>query len=223
MYLLYGGGFTRAHLIEMVFAEVAVPFELEVVDTVKGEHRSARFLDINPSGFVPALKTPEGVVLYETPAIALYLADRYGKGGLAPVSDDPDRGLFLSSLFSLTGELEPALKRYFYPHRYGVRESDDGPVRDLAMKTISHTLAVIDQRLTQRGPFHLGERYSLPDLILSYWMHSIMDRDAVSGFGAINRCVEAVQNRPVLRGLFTDLENRTRAYADMDRRGDRIP
>lgn len=51
MYLPYGGGFTRTHLTEMEFAKVEVPFEFDVVDTVKGEHRSARFLDINPSGF----------------------------------------------------------------------------------------------------------------------------------------------------------------------------
>ena len=63
MYILYGGGFTRAHMTEMVFAELGVPFKIEVVDTFKRENRSAEFLKINPAGFVPALATPEGIIL----------------------------------------------------------------------------------------------------------------------------------------------------------------
>ena len=99
MYILYGGGYTRAHMIEMVFAEIDQPFELEIVDTLKGDNKSPWFLQINPTGLVPALKTPEGVTLYETPAISLYLAERHGRGSLAPAKDDPDRGVFLSALF----------------------------------------------------------------------------------------------------------------------------
>ncbi len=54
-------------------------------------------------------------------------------------------------------------------------------------------------------------------------MHSIMDKDAVSAFDAIHRCVRAVQERPVTRQLFIDLQARTKAYAEIDQRGDRIP
>ncbi len=157
MYILYGGGYTRAHMIEMVFAEVDQPFQLEVVDTFKGENQSPGFLQINPTGFVPALKTPEGVVLYETPAINLYLAERHGTGSLAPATDDPDRGAFLSGLFYLTDELEPALKRYFYPQRFGVRASDETAIRKLSLDYVRQTLSVIDKRLSDAGPFHLRD------------------------------------------------------------------
>jgi glutathione S-transferase len=223
MYTLYGGGYTRAHMIEMVFAEVDVPFEVKLIDTFKGENRSPQFLEINPAGFVPALRTPEGAVLFETPAINLYIAERHGTGLLAPAIDDPDRGLFLSSLFYIADELEPALKRYFYPHRYGVRESDDAEIRGKSLETIRHTLGVINKRLTDAGPFHLGDRYSLVDLVLSFWMYSIMDKNEVSHFDAVNRCVHHVQERPVLQKLFVDLEERTKAYAEIDKRGERIP
>ncbi len=223
MYTLYGGGYTRAHMIEMVFAEVDVPFEVKLVDTFKGENRSAAFLQINPAGFVPALSTPEGTVLFETPAINLYIAERHGIGSLAPATDDPDRGLFLSSLFYITDELEPALKRYFYPNRYGIRASDEAGIREKSLEAIRHTLGVINKRLTEAGPFHLGDRYSLVDLVLSFWMNSIMDRNEVSHFEAINECVRRVQERPVLQKLFVDLAERTQAYAEIDKRGERIP
>ena len=74
MYTLYGGGYSRAHMTEMVFAEIQMPFEVKLVNTLKGENRTPQFLKINPRGFVPALRTPGGKVLFETAAINLYLA-----------------------------------------------------------------------------------------------------------------------------------------------------
>ena len=223
MYTLYGGGYTRAHMTEMVFAEIQVPFEVKLVNTLKGENRTPQFLEINPRGFVPALRTPGGTVLFETAAINLYLAELHGAGLLAPSTDDPDRGLFLSSLFYITDELEPALKRYFYPNRYGVRESDELKIREKSLDTICHILGVINKQLSNVGPFHLGDRYSLVDLVLSFWMNSIMDKSKVLHFHAINRCVNRVEVRPLLQKLFLDLKERTEAYSDIDRRGERIP
>ena len=223
MYTLYGGGYTRAHMTEMVFAEIQVPFEVILVNTFKGENRTPQFLKINPRGFVPALRTPGGMVLFETAAINLYLAELHGAGLLAPSTDDPDRGLFLSSLFYITDELEPALKRYFYPNRYGVRESDELKIREKSLDTICHILGVINKQLSNVGPFHLGDRYSLVDLVLSFWMNSIMDKSKVLHFHAINRCVNRVEVRPLLQKLFLDLKERTEAYSDIDRRGERIP
>ena len=223
MYTLYGGGYTRAHMTEMVFAEIQVPFEVKLVNTLKGENRTPQFLEINPRGFVPALRTPGGMVLFETAAINLYLAELHGSGLLAPATHDPDRGLFLSSLFYITDELEPALKRYFYPNRYGVRESDELKIREKSLDTICHILGVINKQLSNIGPFHLGDRYSLVDLVLSFWMNSIMDKGKVLHFHAINRCVNRVEVRPLLQKLFLDLKERTEAYSDIDRRGERIP
>ena len=118
MYTLYGGKYTRSGLVEQVLTECEVEFEQCEIDTAKGEQRSAEFLKINPAGWVPALATAEGAVLYETPAINLYLAEKHLPGELVPIGDDPDRGPFLSALFYITGMLEPALKRYWFPDRY---------------------------------------------------------------------------------------------------------
>ncbi|MEP1209144.1 MAG: glutathione S-transferase family protein [Rhizobiaceae bacterium] len=221
MYTLYGGKFTRALMTEMVFAELGVPYELIAVDTMNAEHRSEAFLKINPAGWVPALKTPEGAVLYETPAINLYLAERHGLGELVPALDDPRRGLFLSSLFYLTDELEPALKRYFFPHRYGVRDTDEGEIRQLSLKAVCACLEVIDGRLKESGPYHLGDQFSLADLTLSFWIRCLLDKGAVSEFRAVLECVDLVRNRPLLRRLFANHDESMKAYAELDADGQR--
>ena len=106
MYILYGGDFTRATLVQWVLEEGKIEYELRKIDIYKGEHRSAEFLATNPAGFVPVLITPEGETLYEVAALMVYLADRHGLTDLAPAVTDPRRGLFLSTVFNIAGDIQ---------------------------------------------------------------------------------------------------------------------
>ncbi|MEM7424983.1 MAG: glutathione S-transferase family protein [Pseudomonadota bacterium] len=202
MYVLYGGKFTRAVMVEMVLAEIGVPFELREVDTGCGEHRSEEFLKINPAGWVPALITPEGDALYETPAINLYLAERHAAEHLIPLSKDPARGRFLSAYFYLSGELEPAMKRYFFPHRYGDGEAGAPIVKAKAFEAARTCLKVIERRLSTEGPYHLEQRFSLADLVLAHWVATFEEQDVISDLPAVSGCVALVVERPRLAPVF---------------------
>lgn len=219
MYILYGGRFTRALIAEMVMAEGGIAYELREVDIVKQEHRSPEFLAINPAGRVPAMITPEGETLTETPAIALYLAERHGLAQLAPGVGAPERGPFLSGLFYLTGELEPALKRYFYPHRYVLRDEDTPAMKERALAGALERLGVIERRLAGGGPYHLGARFSLVDLTLAYWMTCIETPGLFDPYPALGRCRERVMDRPKLRPKFDELKAWINDYTQMQARG----
>ena len=222
MYILYGGGFTRALITEMVMAEGDIPYELRNVDIVAHEHRRPEYLAVNPSGWVPALVTPEGRTLYETPAINLYLAEHHEVTHLAPALDDPDRGLFLSGLFSVTGDLEPILKRGFYPHRYVMREEDTAAMEERAVGEALERLQVMEGRLRDKGPYHLGERFSLVDLTLCHWTAPFEERGLLSDCPALRRCLELVSARPKLHPLFERQKARNLEYAEMRARGEGV-
>ena len=207
MYRLYGGKPTRSLMVEMVMAEGDLDFELQFIDISRAEERSAEFLAINPAGWVPALMTPEGEILYETPAINLYLAERHGLTQLVPLPGDPLRAQFLCAHAYLTGELEPALKRYWYPETFGAGEIDAASIAATARRHILERLAIIDGRLQAQGPYHLGERYSLADLTLAYWAVSVDELEPEQRFAALARCCEAVRARPCLAPLFARLRD----------------
>lgn len=57
---------------------IGVPVEVEIVDLFKKEQMKGSFLKINPQHCVPTLED-DGFVLWESRAIACYLADKYGK------------------------------------------------------------------------------------------------------------------------------------------------
>ena len=222
MYILYGGRFTRTLIVEMVMAEGDIAYELREVDIFKQQHRSPEFLAINPAGWVPAMITPEGETLHETPAINLYLADHHGLIHLASRVDELERGVFLSGLFYLTDELEPVMKRYFYPHRYALRAEDTPAMKQQSLNIALDRLSVIDERLRDGGPYHLGERFSLVDLTMTYWAAFIASADVREPYPAVRQCMKLVMDRPKLRARFDELKLWKYEYAQMQARGEDV-
>ncbi|MCT0198690.1 glutathione S-transferase family protein [Synechococcus sp. CS-1325] len=82
---LYGGARSRASMPRWYLAEKRIPFQWTLLDMAAGEHRQESFLALNPFGKVPLLIDDEAVAadggslsLFESGAILLYLADRFG-------------------------------------------------------------------------------------------------------------------------------------------------
>jgi glutathione S-transferase len=55
--------------------EIGRPFELRLVDRTRNEQKSGEYLRLNPNGLIPTL-VDGSLVLFETAAIALHLADK---------------------------------------------------------------------------------------------------------------------------------------------------
>ncbi|MEM7206644.1 MAG: glutathione S-transferase family protein [Pseudomonadota bacterium] len=214
MYTLYdGGNATRTIIVKMVMAEGDIAYQSHSVDILKNENFAAEFLAINPAGFVPVLVKPDGEMLSETPAINLYLAEQYKLLHLVPAIDDPERGQFLSGLFFLTGDIEPILKRCFYPHRYVLREMDTKQMRQHSFEEARRRLALVEQRMQKAGPYFLGQRFSLLDIILLYWVECVDYFDTFESFPAIRNCTQTVANRPTLRELYQSLKESLAEFA----------
>ena len=222
MYKLYGCRFTRMLIVQMVLAEGEIEYQLREVDIFKDEHRSPWFLKLNPAGYVPVLVKPDGEVLHETPAINLYLADHHQLTHLAPAVGDADRAAFLSSLFFLSDDLEPVMKQYFYANRYVLRVQDEPEMRKLALQQSLNRIGIIDRKLQKKGPYQLGSRFSLVDIILCFWAEYINFDQALAPYPALRDCMELVTNRPLLRPLFDQLIESRNEYAQMQAAGDGV-
>lgn len=81
---LYGGLRSRASMPRWYMAERGIAYTWTVLDLEAGEHRAEPFTAINPFGKVPALVDEDPALpggrlqLFESGAILLYLAERYG-------------------------------------------------------------------------------------------------------------------------------------------------
>ncbi|BAU63810.1 glutathione S-transferase domain-containing protein [Stanieria sp. NIES-3757] len=77
MIKVYGGVRSRASIVQWYLEELDVPYEFVLLDLAAGEQRQPDYLSINPIGKVPAI-VDESFQLWESGAIILYLAEKYG-------------------------------------------------------------------------------------------------------------------------------------------------
>jgi glutathione S-transferase len=73
----------HAHRVELMLSLLELPTELVFVDLASGAHKHADFLALNAFGQVPVIDD-QGVVLADSNAILVYLAQKYGKGRWLP-------------------------------------------------------------------------------------------------------------------------------------------
>ena len=101
---------TAAMAPHAALAEIGVEYDLVRVQRDEDGQSPPEYLALNPSGRVPTLEDGE-LVLTESAAILLHLADRYPEARLAP----PDRAELYRWLIFMTNTVQTALMRFIYP------------------------------------------------------------------------------------------------------------
>ena len=135
--------------------ELGEPYELVYVDVQGGAHKSDEFRGLNPMGKVPTLIDGE-VVVTETAAIGLYLADRYASGRLAPALDDPRRGTYLRWSFYAPSVIEPGCLAKASGWDFKPGQAGWGSYEEM-LDSITSAVG--------EGPYLLGEQFTMADVI----------------------------------------------------------
>ncbi|MGI0483136.1 glutathione S-transferase family protein [Geminocystis sp. CENA526] len=78
MIKLYGGTRSRASIIQWYLEEINLDYEYILIDMAEKEHLQPAFLELNPMGKVPVIVDGD-FKLWESGAILLYLAEKYGQ------------------------------------------------------------------------------------------------------------------------------------------------
>lgn len=156
----------------MLLEELGIPYELKLVDRKVNAHQSPEYLKLNPNGKIPVLVDGE-LVLYETAAICLHLADTHPEAGLAPPLGTAERAMFYKWLMWLSNTLQAEMPLYFYSERWANDGAGAAVVKLHAERRIETMIDQLDGELARHGgPWLLGERYTLLDpyaLMLCRW------------------------------------------------------
>jgi glutathione S-transferase len=163
---LYHSPASRAFTAYWMLEEIGVAFDVKTVDIRKGEQKDPAYLKLNPAGKVPTL-TDGDVVVSENPAIAIYLADRYSYGTLAPKIEDPDRGAYLKWMVYATAVVDPVA----YLHEQSIDLPGYGP----GFGTFDDMVGVLSASLKGRK-WLLGARFSAADVVLGGTISQLMYR-----------------------------------------------
>lgn len=156
---------TAAMVPHILLEELGLPYERLLIDREHGALDSPAYRALNPNGLIPVLEDGD-LVLYETAAIALHLADTHPQAGLMPALGTPQRAQAYKWLMWLTNTLQATLIVYFYPHRW-VNEAgsaSEAELKAVAKRRVGALLDQLDAELARHGgPWFLGEAHSLLD------------------------------------------------------------
>lgn len=203
LHFLPGAASLAPHIL---LNEIGVAFELQRVDRETNAHKSPAYLAMNPNGLIPVLVDGD-LVLYETVAIGLHLADTHPAAGLAPALGTPARAHFYKWLVWLTNTMQAHLIHYFYPERMVDEGHAAGvaQVKSHAQARVQGCLVQIDEHLARHGgPWLLGDHYSAADayaFMLCRWTRNF-DAGPAREHPHIAPFLQRMLARPAVRRAF---------------------
>ncbi len=158
---IYGIAASRAIRPLWAVEELGLPYEHIQLHYQAPELKQEPYLSMNPNGQVPIIDD-NGLVLYESLAITLYLAQRYGQGTLWP-SDMAGQAQALQWTLWAATEAEPPARQWFQ-HTQFLPEAQRQPALAAAgLAKAQAKVQLLDQLLAQR-PYLLGDQFSVADL-----------------------------------------------------------
>ncbi len=166
MLTVFGVPKTRATRITWMLEELGVSYEFHCLDFQKGTNRSAEYLEISPSGKVPALRDGDDVFL-ESGAILTYLGDKFPEKALVPKAGTIERGHHDQWCYFAQSELEQALWT-MGKHKFALPEEHRVPgVLKTAEWEFQRALTLLSQGLDEND-YILGDAFSAADIMLAH-------------------------------------------------------
>jgi len=204
MYKLYA--FATPNSIKPLIAmeELNLEYEIHSINVKKGEQKSSGFLTVNPNAKVPvlaSLNNGEGMMLSESAAILIYLAEQHG--ALLPTEGIARARVFEQLFFHASG-LSPAFGQagYFQKLAPEVLPAAIQRFHGEALRTMT----VLDGTLA-KNVYVAGDEYSIADIAHFGWIW----RRAFAGidleaFPNVMRWFELVAQRPAVMRAIAKIE-----------------
>ncbi|AZR40744.1 MULTISPECIES: glutathione S-transferase family protein [Marinobacter] len=193
MLKLYGTPPTRALRVVWLLNELGLEHELHPVDLMQDEHHQQNFLSLNPAAKVPVLVDGD-LVLTESAAIQLYLAEKYPQAGFIPETLE-DRAQMYRWMFFLVTEVEQPLWRiarhtFVYPDEKRIPQDVE-----LARQECLEMIEVLERHMSERE-FMVGDRLSVADFNAAYTLDWANTEEMLAGAPRLRDYLKAMYARP---------------------------
>jgi glutathione S-transferase len=183
MLKIYGTSMSRGARVLWAAEELGLSYE-HIPVGFDGAAKKPDYLKVNPNGKVPAIDD-DGLTLFESMAVNLYLADKYGKAPFWPSSPAGRGQAYQWSLYAMT-ELEPPLMTILMNKMLLPAEQRSEKAIADATEALKAPIAVIAGKLAGRD-YLLGSDFTIADLNLAAVMSiGAMTQVDLSGATAAN-------------------------------------
>ena len=174
MWDFHYGQHTISMATHIALLDAGADFTAHRLDLTAGQHQGGAYAKLNPKLRVPTLVTPDGV-LTETPALLVYIAQKFPDAGLIP-SDAFGFAKVQEFCSYLASTLHVAHAHRMRGHRW-VDPTNSAAIAAMQAKVAENMTAAFSyvEETAAFGPYVMGERYSIADPYLftvSRWLGS---------------------------------------------------
>jgi glutathione S-transferase len=190
---IYGAAMSRASRVLWCANELGIPYEF--IDVPWEDQKKPDFLAVNPCGKFPGFADGD-LKLFESLAINLYIAKKYGTGELYPANGEDEARTLQWTLWAAT-EIEPAVMPSLMVQ---MGYSKDAAGAAVAAEKLKPALKILGDCLKDRE-YLLGRKFSIADLnvaaVLSMTRGGKLDISyAPSVLAWLDRCLSRPARNP---------------------------
>jgi len=159
---LYGTAMSRSGRSLWALEELGLKYDHVPIEVMKA--KGPEVLKLNPNGHIPTLDD-NGFPLWESMAINLYLAEKYGKAPFWPATPEKHAQAYQWSFWGML-EVEPHLVTILRNRSFLPQEQRDAKADQAAVEALKAPLKVLDDHL-KRSSHLIGNDFTIADLNLA--------------------------------------------------------
>jgi len=186
--------------ISIMLEEIGAPYEVTFVDIDAGEQRRAEFGVVSAHRQIPAIVDPEGpgdepIAIFETGAILMYLARKFGR--FYPIDDERRRVEVETWLIWQVANFGPFLGQ---AHHFNLSAPEEIPYAIERYAAMTRRLyATLEARLAGRDFVAVGD-YTIADIAIYPWVaRHLRHHIDLAAYPNVLRWYQAVGSRPAVR------------------------
>ena len=212
MLKFYFNGSPNPTKVALFLEEAGIAYEPMPVDTRKGEQFTPEYLAVNPNSKVPAIDD-DGVKVFDSNAILLYLAEKTGK--FLPANTPANRGELLSWLMFVATGVGPFSGQAVHFKHFAPEKVDYAHNR-YQFEAQRH-FGVLNDHLTGKR-YMVGDTYTIVDMALWSWARMapfVMGEEAATKYPNVKRLADEISARPAAAKAIA-LKDKFTFKAEMD-------
>jgi GSH-dependent disulfide-bond oxidoreductase len=197
MLRFYFNGAPNPTKVALFLEESGLPYEPVPVDTRKGDQFKPEFLAVNPNGKVPAIDD-DGVFVFDSNAILLYLAEKTGK--FLPASTPKNRAQLLQWLMFVATGVGPYSGQAVHFKHHAPRDLGKGLdyAHNRYQFEAQRHYGVLNDHLAN-SRYMVGDTYTIVDMALWGWARLapfVLGDEVAAKFPNVKRLVDEISARP---------------------------
>lgn len=185
----------HSHRVELMLSLLGLPTDFVLVDLKQAAHKTPEFIAaINPFGQVPAIDD-NGVVLADSNAILIYLANTYGKGQWLP-SDPVGQARVQRWLSTAAGQLHAGPASARLATVFGAEVDTVNAI------TRSHALLKLVEAQLSQSRFLAGEQPTIADVAFyTYTAHAPEGNVSLADYPHVRAWLASIEALPGFVGM----------------------